>query len=213
MLIQCYLIFEHLRGGLILSICVDKEEMRKDMLSKRISLKRPESEELSDIIINRIVESDYYRRSKIVMTYVDINNEVITRDFINLCLNDNKRVAVPFIKKDGTGKKVIASEIFSTEELKTGEYGILAPVKDNVREINPEIFDIVIVPGVVFDENMNRIGYGGGYYDVFLKNLNPQCKKIAIAYDFQIKKEIPHYTHDISMDLIFTESRIIKKIF
>ncbi|HEC88549.1 MAG TPA: 5-formyltetrahydrofolate cyclo-ligase, partial [Thermoplasmata archaeon] len=105
------------------------------------------------------------------------------------------------------GKKEIRlSHLKSWKELHTGEYGILEPRKEFLRiENNADIF---IIPGIVFDEDGNRIGYGGGYFDRFLSDF--KGKKIALAYEFQIIKKMPNEKHDVKMDFIVTDKRIIK---
>jgi len=68
---------------------------------------------------------------------------------------------------------------------------------------------LIIVPGVAFDLNLNRIGYGKGYYDRFLSKVSKNVPKIALAYDFQVLESISEGENDIKMDMIITEKRII----
>ena len=68
--------------------------------------------------------------------------------------------------------------------------------------------ELIIVPGLVFDEKSNRIGYGKGYYDKFLSKIN--CYKVGLSFDFQIKKEIPFEKHDEKLNCIISEKRILK---
>ena len=75
--------------------------------------------------------------------------------------------------------------------------------------MEPEKIDVVIVPGIAFDRNGHRIGFGCGYYDDFLKRAR-QAKKIALAYDFQIVDFIPAETHDVRVDVIVTPDGIIR---
>ncbi len=69
--------------------------------------------------------------------------------------------------------------------------------------------DLVIVPGVAFDEDLNRIGFGKGYYDRILYRLSSRAKKVAVAHDFQVLNSIPSEEHDVKMDIIVTEKRVI----
>jgi 5-formyltetrahydrofolate cyclo-ligase len=104
-----------------------------------------------------------------------------------------------------------AMEVFDLkDDLEVGAFGILEPKKKYAEEINPKNIDLAIVPGVVFDKRMNRIGYGAGFYDEYLKLLRPECVKIGLAYDFQVKEKIPFDDHDIRMDIIVTEREILK---
>jgi 5-formyltetrahydrofolate cyclo-ligase len=90
-----------------------------------------------------------------------------------------------------------------------GVFGILEPRKESARIFNPEEIDLVIVPGVAFDEHRNRIGFGAGFYDRFLESVRPSCAKIGIAFEFQIYDEVPVEEHDIPLDLVITEKRTI----
>ena len=93
-----------------------------------------------------------------------------------------------------------------TDDLKRNEYAILEPKE---RIINNKKIDVIILPGSVFDINGNRIGYGKGYYDKYIKSLNYNPLKIGVCYDFQLLDTIPTETHDVKMDIILTESRNI----
>ncbi|MCX7658787.1 MAG: 5-formyltetrahydrofolate cyclo-ligase, partial [Oscillospiraceae bacterium] len=123
-----------------------------------------------------------------------------------------KRIAVPLVESAAGYQKMISPcEIKDVEaELAKGCYGILEPVKELARRVPPENLDMVIVPGVAFDLKKNRIGYGGGYYDRFLKKMRFNCLKVGIAFEFQIVPEIPASENDVPVDIIVTEKRIIK---
>ena len=69
---------------------------------------------------------------------------------------------------------------------------------------------MVIVPGIVFDKNGHRIGYGYGYYDRFFHKLDANVKKIGFAFDFQVVDKIPEEQHDVPMDVVITEKRVLK---
>ncbi|NLD47053.1 MAG: 5-formyltetrahydrofolate cyclo-ligase, partial [Clostridiaceae bacterium] len=83
------------------------------------------------------------------------------------------------------------------------------PDKKLTTRINPDIIDFVIVPGVVFDIKRNRIGYGAGFYDAFLKRLDPRCFKAGIAFEFQVYQQVPVEPHDVPLDTVITEERFI----
>ena len=95
------------------------------------------------------------------------------------------------------------------EGLVIGAYGIREPKKDISNKINPKDIDIVIVPAVAFDRQCYRLGYGGGFYDRFIKTLRKDCITIGIAFDLQIFDSIPKAPHDAQLDYIITEKRIL----
>jgi len=84
----------------------------------------------------------------------------------------------------------------------------LTPKKEYVREISSEEIDVVLVPGLIFREDGFRIGYGGGYYDRFLRDAK-SVVKIGLCYEMQIYEDIPVDIYDIPVDYIITEKRII----
>jgi 5-formyltetrahydrofolate cyclo-ligase len=85
-----------------------------------------------------------------------------------------------------------------------GAYNILEPASDEILE--PDSDTLIIMPGAVFSKDKKRIGYGGGYYDRYLAE-HPECKTIAVAYNFQILDEIPYEEHDMCPDLIVNCTR------
>ena len=108
---------------------------------------------------------------------------------------------LPFINSE----KLFFSKINSLNDLVIGKFNILEP-KDRFK--TKEELDLIIVPGLVFDKKGNRIGHGKGYYDSFLKK-HPNATKIGLAFEDQINKKILVEDHDIPMDFIITEKRII----
>jgi len=187
----------------------DKNSIRKSKLELRRFLSKQEINEKSKKIIETLVTLPQFKESSFIMCYVDFRNEVNTMDLIDNCLRVGKRVAVPYIFNNGNSIEMIASEIFSIKDLEKGTYGILEPSKHSVKEINPLELDLVVVPGVVFDRARNRIGYGGGFYDRFLKKVDKTCYKVALAFCLQVLDEIPALGHDMKVDSIITESTVI----
>ena len=80
---------------------------------------------------------------------------------------------------------------------------------DNNKNNTEEKFDIIIMPGIAFDSDGNRIGYGGGYYDKYISNLNYDVVKVALAYNFQMVNYIKAEEHDIKVNYIFTDKEMI----
>lgn len=188
-----------------------KDILRKSCLEQRNSLGGRELRERSSNIFNNLKNMDEFKKSRYIMCYMSFGNEVDTSELIKECLELGKRVAIPLIEDlDGTGKKISPCEISDMESnFEKGTYGILEPKKETARRIDPQVIDLVIVPGVAFDIKKNRIGYGAGYYDRFLKKVEKDCVKIAVAFELQIVDEIPYEDHDLPMDMIITEKRVI----
>lgn len=179
-----------------------KKELRKKILGIRNKMLKEDLENNSRIIMNKIIGLRTYKQSKVVFVYMDFNNEVMTSDLIKHMMAEKKRVVIPYT--DVINTLVIPSEITEEADLKLSPFGYYEPKK--IMPVDVEEIDLVLVPGVVFDKNLNRIGFGKGYYDRILKNLKPGAKKIGLAHDFQVLDEIPAEDHDIKMDMIITES-------
>ena len=117
-----------------------------------------------------------------------------------------KRIFIP--RTNIEEKTMEAVEIQSLDNLVKDKYGILEPSED-IEAVEKVELDLIILPGVVFDVNGGRIGYGGGYYDKYLQNLDESIPKVALCYDFQVINKVPMEEHDIKADCIITEKRII----
>ena len=184
-----------------------KKELRKRILSIRNNMPGEDVVNNSRIIRDKIIGLDVYKQSKVIFIYMDFKNEVMTSDLIKHMLFEKKRVVVPYT--DTVSTVLIPSEITGESDLKLNSFGYSEPKK--VSPVNIEEIDLVIVPGVVFDKNLNRIGFGKGYYDRILNKLKASARKVAVAHDFQVLEEIPAEEHDVKMDMIITEKSIMKR--
>jgi len=184
-----------------------KPLIRDKILSLRRSLSENDILEKSMKIKERLFNLPEFINSNTILFYVSIKDEVKTDFMIKEALKLKKRVAVPL--SNVKEKNLIVSELNDFDELHVGSFGILEPKKEFLRPLKPQELNLVIVPGVAFDERGNRIGYGKGFYDNFLKDLRDGVKTIALAYEIQIVESIPTSTKDISVDKIITEKRII----
>ena len=144
------------------------------------------------------------------MLFYSFRNEVETTNIINKALSTGKPVYLPKVQ----GKEMEFYRIASVDELYEGYQGILEPKADTstkfIPDVNRKLF--VLIPGVVFDKNGGRIGYGAGYYDKFLNTMEKQVQKenlckMAIAFSCQIVEEgyIKREAHDISPTHLVTE--------
>jgi len=181
-----------------------KSKIRKRVLNVRNNMSKEDVKKNSNAIMDKITGLDIYKQSKVVFIYMDFKNEVMTSNLIKRMLSEKKRVAIPYT--DSINTVLIPSEITKESDLKQNSFGYYEP--KSILPVNIEEIDLVIVPGVVFDKNLNRIGFGKGYYDKILNRLKPSAKKIALAHDFQVLEDIPAEEHDVKMDMIITEKNI-----
>jgi len=179
-----------------------KDNIRKELKKIRNNLSKEYVLDKSKIIERYLFELKEFKKSSTVLFYVSYNNEVFTHDMIKRCLGE-KEIVVPI--SNTKNKTLILSKLENWENLHEGPYGILEPRK--IIEVFPENLDLIIVPGVGFDEKGNRLGHGKGYYDKLLQKTN--AKKIGLAFECQIVNQIPTDENDIPVDMIITEKRII----
>jgi 5-formyltetrahydrofolate cyclo-ligase len=181
-----------------------KSKIRKRILNVRNNMSKEDVKKNSNAIMDKITSLDIYKHSKVVFIYMDFKNEVMTSNLIKRMLSEKKRVVIPYT--DSINTVLIPSEITKESDLKQNSFGYFEP--KSILPVNIEEIDLVIVPGVVFDMNLNRIGFGKGYYDKILNRLKPSAKKVALAHDFQVLEDIPAEEHDVKMDMIITEKNI-----
>lgn len=174
---------------------MNKDQLRK--LYKDIRNNINNKAEKSLVINQKVISSLYFKQSNIIGLYVNISSEVDTSLLINICLKD-KVLALPRVNGDTMDFYLINS----INDLKEGSFHILEP-KDYCQKIDVNDLDLVIVPGIVFDHDNYRIGYGKGYYDKYLQNY--QHIAIGIAYSKQIVELIDHDEYDIKLIDVYTE--------
>ena len=174
-----------------------KKDIRARVLKERNQLCEKEWEEKSQRICEKVAAHPSFLNAKEVYCYVDFKNEVGTRRIIEAAWQHGKRVAVPKIL-EGT-MEFYYIEHFS--ELEEGYFGISEPkaIKKASRQEA-----LVIMPGVAFDRCGNRIGYGKGFYDRYLK-AHPNCRTLAIAFELQMVEHVPRDAFDICSEEIITE--------
>lgn len=181
-----------------------KKQIRKITMQNRMRMTQKEVLEKSKVITKMVLELPEYQQADTIFCYVDFRNEVRTREIIEDAWLNGKEVAVPKVE----GEVMKFYRIHNWSDLKEGYMKILEPA-ENCGEIhNQNRKCLMIMPGVAFDENCNRIGYGGGYYDKYLAECDEICK-IALAFEIQIYQELPCEEHDLKPDLIVTEKRIL----
>ncbi len=185
-----------------------KNEFRKLARERILAMSEQQRKNKSLKAVSNLKSLDEFSRAKCVMVYVSKKDEVDTIGLITDMLKSGKRVAVPFV--DEERMELIPCEISNLEELAVGTFGVMEPDPGNLRIVNTEEIDVVVVPGMAFDRNCNRLGRGKGYFDRFLKRLNGGKKVIGLAFSEQVFDSIPVEENDAKVDIVVTESSIIR---
>lgn len=178
---------------------INKKELRTELLQRRKAMDKNTMQKLDGAIYNNIVQLPQLKSAQNILCYISTEIEVGTRQLISALLDEGKNVFAPRCK----GKEMRFFRLNSLDDAKTGAFGIPEPVGDD------EIIDfsgtICIVPALMFDKKGYRLGYGGGYYDRFLREYSGTS--IGICYNDFIGT-VPREEHDLPVDILVTEDMI-----
>lgn len=191
-----------------------KKEIRKQILQKRDALSDLERQQKSEEIVQKVIASEVFQNSDVFLLFSPYKSEVDVAKLIEYTLLLGKRVYLPKV----IGLEMEFYQIFSMAELEEGYCGIKEPKVDLLRRFLPKKDEhiFILLPGVVFDKEGGRIGYGKGFYDRFLEKLEKNIPKenfykVAVAFCCQIvdNGRIIKEKHDILPDYVITEHDIL----
>ena len=154
------------------------------------------------------MENQFFLEAECLGIYSPIRSEVNTQEIFHCAKSLGKRVGFPVTLT--SIRRLLFFEVQDLEELSVGAFGINEPPFLGRNLISLDELDLLVLPGIAFDERGYRVGYGGGYYDRLIGEGNFSAVKAAIAFDLQIVENITVEPHDKKVDYIITESRMIK---
>ena len=182
-----------------------KKEIREQYRRIREALPPEKRKSADEMIAKRLFDCAFYQNARFIYCYASLKDEAGTNMIIEEALRNGKRVALPRVR----GKRRMEfCFIKSPADLKPGFMGIKEPGPWCPKAPAPFKESLVLMPGIAFDRNGTRAGYGGGYYDTYLEG-HAECIKAALAYSVQIAPEIPAAPADIKVDMIVTEKELI----
>ena len=196
---------------------MEKEEIRKQQIGKRDGLGKDERRQMSERISELLFSTEEYCLADTVLSYASFRSEVITDEINRRILADGKSLYLPKTYTDQ--KQMRFFRVMNPDhDLEQGTMGIREPSETGPaydgRQEKPSRIDkgrvLVLMPGVAFDGEGNRLGYGGGYYDRFLSEY-PQLAghTILLAYEIQKTEKIPVSPEDVKPKIVLTENRIM----
>ncbi len=190
-----------------MSIQKKKEDLRKYYLRIRSHISEEEYKKCSRVIIRRLKDSPDYNQAKYVHCYVSINErrEVNTHPLIREMLSGRKQLVVP-VTNFNTGT-LTHVELNAYNKLINNKWGVPEPESGN--EVTAEELDLIVVPMVAGDPRCNRLGYGKGFYDRFLSQV--ECPKIGLLYESCMAEQLPTEDFDVTLDQIITEVRVVRQ--
>lgn len=184
---------------------MDKESIRREIKQQRKSLTEQEAYASACQIHKRLFAEEVYQKANTILTYVSQDREVDTIALMKQAWKDGKKVLIPKVY----GNTMEFHKIDSFNETAPGAYGILEPVNPKKYDVN---HGLIIMPGIAFDADCNRIGYGGGYYDEYISR-HDNLGTVALAYEFQMVERIPVEAFDKRPEMIITECRIYRRVY
>ena len=182
-----------------------KKEIREQYRRIREALSPEKRKSADEMIAKRLFDCAFYQNARFIYCYASLKDEAGTNMIIEEALRNGKRVALPRVRGK---RRMDFCFIKSPADLKPGFMGIKEPGPWCPKAPAPFKDSLVLMPGIAFDRNGTRAGYGGGYYDTYLEG-HSECIKAALAYSVQIAPEIPAAPTDIKVDMIVTEEELI----
>lgn len=177
---------------------MDKKALRREISAKKRAMTTEQIESSSQILAEKLFETDLYRHAQAIYGYLSYNQEVRTEPILRRALADGKRVAVPKV----FGEEMKFLWIEDLDLVAPGYFDIPEPIADG-----PEADDemaLILMPGLAFDPQGHRLGYGGGFYDRYLAEHHDH-KLVALCYDFQMFDHLETEAHDIPVDLVISD--------
>lgn len=182
-----------------------KRSLRQQILARRRALSHDQWLKFSRIAQHQLISLEEFSRAACIALYAPAHNETDTTDILEAAFVAGKRVLYPAV----CGERMVFRRVETLRSLSKGRFGILEPCPTCVDHLADEP-DLIVVPGIAFDLHGHRIGYGKGYYDRFLSHPGRKAHLIGLCHDFQlIDGTIPAEEHDIRMELIITELRVV----
>ena len=174
---------------------MDKKELRRQIREQKRAMTEEQIVKASETLGQLFADSELYRQAKTIYGYLPYNQEVRTVPMLQRALADGKRVAVPKVY----GEEMKFIYLTDLSRVDVGYAGIPEPVDDGPVADDPTA--LVLMPGLAFDRQGRRIGYGGGFYDRFLAE-EPNHPTLALCYSFQMVEAIPTEEFDVPVDCV-----------
>ncbi len=193
-----------------LLITEEKIKLRTEIKKVLKTLTPQQIHDMSLGVLNNLQKLDAWNNADSVLAFLPMKSEVDTSFFITTAILEGKKVALP---------RIAGSDIFfhfidpvSETDLVMHEYGMLEPPASAPRVTEKYLKKnriLILTPGLAFDKNCTRLGRGKSFYDRFLAGCGKNCLKAGLAFDLQISERVPFEMHDVKLDFVITEKRVI----
>ncbi len=181
-------------------------------ISKKLAEFSPEElQEKRKIIEHNLMEFANFMESKTALLYTERSSEIPTENIIRKCLEIKKDIVLPFLS--GSKHTISLLKINDYDkDLAKRKLDMLEPNPKTCKKISIDQIDIAVIPGLAFDEKGGRLGFGDGFYNKLITKLPETTRKISIAFEEQIAKQIHMESRKYSVDIIITDKRVIYRI-
>jgi 5-formyltetrahydrofolate cyclo-ligase len=179
----------------------EKQRLREVVLARLNAIDTREHETLSMMLNQYAVLIKELTDAEHVMLFAPMAKEPDIWELTDALWARGKTVLLPVV----SGRELLSVEYNPGDLLLSSRYGVLEPAQRVVKD--PATIDVALIPGVAFDERGHRLGRGAGYYDRFLAGLG--CLKIGLCFETQLEMSVPHEAHDVVMDAVCTDKRLI----
>ena len=176
-----------------------KSELRKQVLHEMKALSQEQKQAIDQALNERLLQHPFYQEAKVIATYLSFPHEFQTQELIEQALRDCKKVLIPKTYPKGRMDFVV----YDPQQLVKTSFGLLEPQGD-LEVVDASQIDLIHVPGLAFTTEGYRIGYGGGYYDRYLKHFSGNT--LSTVYPCQIRDFIPE-DHDIPVQEVLIDER------
>lgn len=161
-------------------------------------------------LTNHLLASDLYQAATTIFAYAALPSEISLAPFITTALADGKRVCIPTINWDTKAMQPAQIQNLDTD-LESGRYGVRTPIA-RCPLVEPNDIDLILIPGLAFDHDLNRLGRGAGFYDRMIDSMSPSSTRpplVGVCFDCQIVERVPTEPHDHPMDRVITQTGFI----
>ena len=186
----------------------EREALRRAALARRDRVSPEDRRRWSRAIADRFWRLPELASARTVHFSLSVGSEVETGALVAEAKRRRLRVVVPVTVVEG--RRLVLAEFEGVETLEPGPFGILEPRAASRKIVEVEDVDALVIPGVAFDDQGNRLGWGAGYYDRLLADARRGVPIIALAYECQIVPVIPPRDHDVRVSVIVTDQRVIR---
>lgn len=181
-----------------------KKALRRSIIALRDALSADDRNQKSAVITSKLVALPDFASARTIAAFASFGTEFDTHAFLTVALGQGKRLVLPRVHPE---RRELRFHFVTNlqESLVAGRWGIREPDPSSCAEADPGEIEFMLVPGVAFTPACERLGYGGGFYDVAMGNTREDARKVAAVFDLQVVEAIPLEPHDRRVDQVVTE--------